>query len=540
MNKTILPILKSKIPNFIQQAYPNAYKLIIDFYTWLERNDNFIHALLHYSDRMEVNNEINPYIDLIIKELGWNHATLIDLKLLVHILRDFYLSKGSEKSFKLLYRLLYNADVEIRYKRDLFFNLSDSSYSTDQWIFTTGTTVQSVQFQNIYNNSLLNSVVVGQSSRLRSTISKIIPINIHGTHYYKILINNVKRSFIPNEIITISNETNTINETILNYPVIKIIESGYGYKVGERIKISGFTINGYITIGSLTSGGITDISIISGGTGYSIGDSIKTKPSVKGHSFYAEVSNVNNVGAITGIKVWSAGYEFDQFPGFFINSSSGGRDAVLKGISKDVGGIKSFHIHDQYWGQNSNNITTVVETVSGHGVNLNIKLQNCVYETPLTHDNSDKFLGYGGYVFDGDKYQKYAYEIQSSVSNHRLDKIVNDLLHPVGFNKFKVHIIENVIQLNTVGGDSISTKNKVFVLPVIDYTNKNSELNIEVLNYSVNDELSFDINNIEYLKFNEQFKYTISDFGNISFNTLYTLKFRNDKTMDPEITKIIV
>ena len=536
--KTILPIIKNKIPNFIQQAYPNAYKLIVDFYTWLETDDNFIHALLHYSERLEVNNEVEPYVDLIIKELGWSHQTLIDKRLLVHVLRDFYLSRGSENSFQLLYRLLYNTDVEIRYNRDLFFNLSDSSYTTDQWILTTGSSVKSLQFQNLYENAILNVKVIGQSSRLRSTVNRIIPLNIQGVHYYKIMINDVKMSFIPNEIVTISDGVNTIQESILNYPVIKVIESGCGYNIGDRLKLSGFVISGYISVKSLTSGGITDISIINGGTGYSIGDAIVTKPSIKGHSFYAEVDDTNANGSITGIKLWSPGYDFEKFPEFIIHSVSGGSNATLRGISKDIGGIKSFHVYDQYWSQMDDMITHTIESNTGQDAIIDIKLQNCVYKTLLTHDTTDKLLGYGGYIFDGDKYQKYSYEIHSQVSNKRLDRIVDELLHPVGFNKFKVHLIENVMNLNSVvSGETTSSKNKVFVLPVIDYTRKDSELIIESQMYSINNELTFDINNIEYLKFSEQFKYSISDFGSVRFDTL---KFRGDKTMDPEILKIIV
>jgi len=540
MRKTIVPILKSKIPNFIRYGYPSAFQLIVDFYKWLELDGNYIQLLLQYSDNLEINNDIEPYVDLIISELGWNHKTLIDRKLLVHTLRDFYLSRGSESSFKYLYRILYDVDVNIQYQRDNVFNLSDSTYYKDQWILTTGNSIQSISFQHIYNTVLLNTIVTGKSSGIETTINKISPINIKGECYYKILINNINKSYIPGESIDIWNNTETVTETILNHPIVKIKHPGIGYKIGDVVLLDGFTINGHIVVKSVVTGGITGVNIVNGGYGYSIGDSITTIPTISGHSFYSEVVSVNEAGTITNIKLWSSGYDYISFPDIIVNSKSGGYGAILTGNSNEIGGIKSFDIKEQYWGSNTNSIGVSILTDNGNSAILDIQLHNCVYETELTHINDNKFIGYGSIIFDGNKYQQYSYEVHSTISNSRIDKIVDELLHPVGFNKFKVHIINDEIQLNGIDIELLISKQINRILPTIDMIDVNSTMEIIKNQHYINDSLLFDINNIEYFKFDGTFKYTISDFGNISLDSIYSIGIKNYKTIDPEIIKIQV
>jgi hypothetical protein len=109
MRNFISPIIIEKKPSFLKTEYKNFSRFIDHFYTFLEEKGNPLEVLETFYENCEANNEISEFIDKILFDCGFdikNTITIPKKELIIH-LRDFYLSRGSEASFKFLFKVLY-------------------------------------------------------------------------------------------------------------------------------------------------------------------------------------------------------------------------------------------------------------------------------------------------------------------------------------------------------------------------------------------------------------------------------------------------
>lgn len=316
MRNPVYPKIDDNIPNYIKEEYPSLHHLLIEYFKWLETDENFIQLLVDFRENIEVNNQVNPYINIIKNELGWFYDVKlqVDDRTLIKLLRDFYLSRGTEKSFKILFKLLFNEDVEITYPRDRLFKASDNNYIIEHRIITSANNIQDENFKSILNSDVLSANIKGKESKLTLVIDKIIPLILNENYYFIIYVNETTDDFIPDEQVEISADgIGTFIETVYSSTELNIINNGRNYKEGEKIKITdhllssgGANIIGEIVIDSVSTGGIDAVGMestiiedpvtqravrsFSSGTNYQTGDKvIVTSGAGNGWGFDARV-----------------------------------------------------------------------------------------------------------------------------------------------------------------------------------------------------------------------------------------------------------
>ena len=100
--------------------------------------------------------------------------------------KDFYLSKGTDKSFEILFKSLYNEEVEIVRPRDFLFTPSNANYRIEnQYV------VESIEGEgnpiHLENSTLIQDEYKTDYNKPYAPISSIEPINTGaGTTYYKL------------------------------------------------------------------------------------------------------------------------------------------------------------------------------------------------------------------------------------------------------------------------------------------------------------------------------------------------------------------
>jgi hypothetical protein len=271
MRNPVYPKINDNVPNFIKEEYPNLHHLLLEYFKWLETDENFIQLLVDFRENIEVNNQVNPYIDIIKNELGWfyNVQLQVDDRTLIKLLRDFYSSRGTEKSFKILFKLLFNEEVEITYPRDRLFKTSDNNFVIEHRIITSANNIQNENFRLILNSDVLSANIKGKDSKLILVIDKIVPLILNENYYFIIYVNKTTDDFIPDEQVEISAEgIGTFIETVYSSTELNIINRGRNYKKDEKIIITdhllssgGANIIGEIVIDSVSTGGIDAVGM---------------------------------------------------------------------------------------------------------------------------------------------------------------------------------------------------------------------------------------------------------------------------------------
>lgn len=253
MKNPISPIIIEKLPSFLKTDYRRFYTFISHYFRFLEEQGNPLDILSQFYENLEVNGETDIYIDKIIEELGFTTKKTITIpkKQLVHHLRDFYLSRGSENSFKFLFKILFNNDIVIDYPRKRLFVTSASTYSGRYFIFTT-----SEHYEQISSYfSSYNLTIQGVSSKEISYVENISPVFSYGKRYLKVQIDSDLKNFRPGEAVELIFEELNIKviENIVRVVDLTINDPGYGYRVNDKVNITGTEIEGSARVSEIES-----------------------------------------------------------------------------------------------------------------------------------------------------------------------------------------------------------------------------------------------------------------------------------------------
>lgn len=534
---TIFPLIENKIPSLIKTLYPNAKNLILDFFKFLEQDHNTIRELLNFQENNEISNQVEPYIDYVLEELGWKYQypLTVDKKTLILVLRDLYLSKGSKKSFNALFRILFGIDCEISYPRDNLFTLSNATFANDTYILTTANNINSLIFKSILESSTFSISLKSDKSKIITIINDIQILLKNNVYYLVINIDNPVNDFIQNETITIFNDLLEIKESIFNTVKIDIINKGNYYQKNDVINITGFEFNGLVKVKTISKGYIESIQIINPGVHYVVGDVIKTNIDSGGKGFYATVSSVNVNGGITGIKVYTPGYDFTKKPILTVKSEYG-NSVVLDITGKNIGGIESIKISNFYW-KKTGTLSYSITSELGNSSILQLTSNKCKNDSLYTFKDEKGFLGtYNSIVHDSNFFQHYSYALSSTKPENAYKEIVDDLLHPVGFIRYnKFNIIDDINVNNLTSTFNLTSIKlldftEMFIPTMSSYFELTKEYNYNGVYKIPNRTI------INTYKFSSNFGYTIGDLADYTIDTL-NINTLELKALSAEITQ---
>lgn len=523
--------LADALPEQFKVDYPKFYDLLYKFYLWLDSDDNYLVALSSMRDYLEVNNEEEFYIDLILAELGWDNSLEVKIpkKLLVATLRDFYLSRGTLWSYQYLFRVIYGKEISIDYSRNKLFKPSASTYSRDLWILTTATSFGTEAFRRISDPTAINNrIIFGAISKVKMNGSDVISTFLDGKRYLMIAVNDNYSSFTPNERVTISYDTWTITERIYNVITFNVTSPGHGYKSGDIVQVlpdEAITVTGSAKVKDVLSGSVTRVEIVDGGIGYTVGDLIRVIGDAGGKGFAASVSSVNEYGTITGVLLWSGGHNYSSVPN--IEAVGSGSSAILTATSTNIGGIKSIEITEPFWGSKDTERIINVVSSSGTGAVITLSENNCINTANSSFKDSTSFLGINGILHDSWYWQEFSYQLISSVNKDEYNKLVQDLVHPVGTVCHAIYEKETfpVLNLKLIPSGSFENPNNI-VVPVDTKISYETSIYLDISRETTSSATIGTLNTIDPFKFEDSFvepitsllTMTISDIPSVKLN----------------------
>lgn len=245
MRNFISPIIIERKPEFLRKEYLGFSRFIDHFYIFLEEKGNPLEILETFYENCEPNNEVEGFIDKILSECGFDIKNVLKIPkkdLIIH-LRDFYLSRGSEASFKFLFKVLYGVDVSIDYPRKFLLIPSQATYTGRHFVYTTALNSKSdlINFEKII--SLADSyelVMSGVSSKVKCSIENITTVYNLNRSYLKIQIDTPYAAFQKGEGIEIFSQASGIKivENFVDTLGIEILNPGKNYAIGDQILIS--------------------------------------------------------------------------------------------------------------------------------------------------------------------------------------------------------------------------------------------------------------------------------------------------------------
>ena len=136
-NKVSL-LINKQVPEFVREEYPVFISFLEAYYEFLENKQGTEkNDLITKSKELKYISDVDSSIDEFEEQFLNSYATFlpkntaIDKSLLIKNVLPLYLSKGSEKSFKLLFRMLFGNEVEINYPKNNVLRASDGKWEVE-------------------------------------------------------------------------------------------------------------------------------------------------------------------------------------------------------------------------------------------------------------------------------------------------------------------------------------------------------------------------------------------------------------------------
>jgi hypothetical protein len=472
--------IKYTLPEFIQNDYNKFVTFIEKYYEYMDSDGNPSNLLLnkHYNDIDDLNDaELNKRA----LELAENFPQILqtDRKSLLKKIKNIYESKGSDRSIKAYFKLLYDEDVEVYYPSKNILRASDGIWIEEN-------SVRATSGFNDYEVLNLNGRVadikyyetIGSVTLLRTieiTIPRVEKIAYTSPQAYEVVIE------LPPGVTDVpgpgSQATATATIVAGEITEINVTFGGYGYTAAPVVEIFDTgTGTGATARASVSNGEVTSILVTDGGSDY---DSLTTSVTFNTESIRSFIverganSSEENIRAYldrslssvtSGIYLGlNAGFSVgDVFavnesgddgtgyaiPGYFAGDytfTGGSNNAVIRVAAVDVNGVPtSWSIINP--GEGFRNAQTVITLTSKTGEELDIILfTKYLYSYDGKYKDDRGKLSDVNRLQDNYKYQSYSYIIKSTMSQNQWVKRFKDLMHPAGMQVFGDLIITNNI-----------------------------------------------------------------------------------------------
>ena len=272
----ISTLVSSQLPFFVRNDHENFVAFLEAYYEWMEQTQGVVNVAKSMKDQLDLDKTdifaqqfYNNFLPLIPQNV------LVDKNLLVKNIKDFYKSRGTEKSVRFLMRILFNDEVEFYYPKKDILRASDGKWFVENSVKISDVYVNGVLDNRIQTaNLLVSRRVIGQTSGAAATIEKLDTYYESGILVRELKISQQTKDFSSGEYLSTTYLENgneiTIEAALFAGGIssVKIVSPGEGYSVGETVTVTGDGTGAVVVVSSVSAGSLSGIGIINGGSGF--------------------------------------------------------------------------------------------------------------------------------------------------------------------------------------------------------------------------------------------------------------------------------
>lgn len=287
-NKTSL-LVPFQLPKFISEDpnYANFVLFVQAYYEWLEVQNNTLDFSKNLLNYMDVDTTTEQFLQYYVNDFMsyFPQDILADKAKAIKIAKQLYQSKGTPASYKFLFRILYNSDVDFFYTKDAVLKASSGKWYVPRSLKLATSDSNFLKIQNLR--------LFGNISKSIATVETAIFDGLKT----EVFISNIERLFQSGETVTVVDSANqpvyflngaivsatTIGAETLTAQIIGQISQvkidpnnrGLSYNAKDPVVVYGGLnpntpnpTGAIVEVGSVTSGSIQRLTIDNQGYGY--------------------------------------------------------------------------------------------------------------------------------------------------------------------------------------------------------------------------------------------------------------------------------
>lgn len=297
-NKTSV-LVENLLPDFLDTEGPKFQTFVKAYYEWMEQNGQMTEQSKNLLNNQDIDLAAEEFLTYFKREIlsDFPEDILADKRLVYKKIKDLYRSKGSEESYKLLFRILYNEELDFYYPGQDLLRASDG-----RWVQET-----SIRLTKPFrgNPDQLAGEITGRSSGAVAKVERVQKLTVDGVEVHEVFVTNVTGTFLDAE--EVDNTANTISGTVISksgsLQNVIITDGGSGHQRNDVLTITSASGTGGRGKVSITANGvISKIAVTNAGAGF-----LRTDPLILNNTTRV-ASNATGAGLLTAPISYSGRY----------------------------------------------------------------------------------------------------------------------------------------------------------------------------------------------------------------------------------------
>jgi glutamine amidotransferase-like uncharacterized protein len=405
MNKTISSLVQSQFPQFVREDYPTLVAFIQAYYQYLELQKNPQDVLTNLMSYRDIDRTLDEFVVKFEKEYidGLPQNVVGDKRRFIKHVTDLYNTKGTEESYRLLFRLLFGEEIELYYPKQQMLVASGGTWSQRN-------SIQVILDPGVSPDCVNKTIKINTANGVINTyITDVVALNVEERLYELFIHKNFAILPNPGDRVVGKNLAGTCQATAIQ---ADILSGGAGFHVGQVFEINSVLGSGAkVKVTSVDSNGaIKRLAFIQFGTNYEASFQVALDPNVRTSGAinpYASYTNgfIESV-LVTKVTYFSSDYCDITYSGQIIGSSYTNDYRPDNALDPSV-------------------TPAVVQFELG---------ALCPYRGEYT--SAGGFLSDVNVIQDGYMYQDFSYVIKTKQKLDDFKNMVKNLVHPAGTAMF--------------------------------------------------------------------------------------------------------
>jgi hypothetical protein len=260
--------IETQFPGFVREEGPQFVAFLKAYFEYMEQDGNAVKQTRSIQNNIDIDRTVDSFVEYFRKEFMINipSSVLADKRLLVKHIREFYRSRGSQESYRFLFRTLYGKELDFYYPGEDMLRASDG-----RWYREIRLRVGAPFSINprLFEGKRIRGLVSGATAFVQDIICK----DASGLTVYDLNVEQVIGIFSDGErIVDIDNTSSyvTVNAQSGSLVSVSVIDGGAYNAVGDIVRIegAGSTQAAIGTITEVKNEGAVTLKIAKGGNGY--------------------------------------------------------------------------------------------------------------------------------------------------------------------------------------------------------------------------------------------------------------------------------
>ena len=431
MSRTKLSsVVSRQIPEFIREDYPTFVAFVEAYYKYLQDQGVDLTAV------KDIDQTLEQFIVEFKRELAHNLPVIQgDERFILTKIKDQYLAKGSESSYKLLFRLLFGKKVELSYPGTQMLRASDGRWNQEISVFAK---VDFGQPQDIVGKLVdiqtatrLIRVLVDRKEELVGEVDRIVALG-----------GNIYEFFLDKKFFGVLKPTDkikykdTFQATILPATQTpKITQPGKNFRVGQVFEVKSGTGTGALLKVTAVDddNGIKYAEFIKFGIGYNADFAVSLLASNTVNAAQLLVASASSSRSGDNLAIGDRTLGFDE-QGYVNLGDYITTDYVDGTFAGSI--IREFSLSFRN-AQTASDDPAIIEVALG-----------ALVRYPGYFTSNAGFLDDSIFIQDSKYYQAFSYVIRIDERLDSYKSAVKTMLHPAGMALFGEYNITNNINLS--------------------------------------------------------------------------------------------